>query len=333
MHKLELWFCCEQGFRKVDPEQWEFANDDFVRGQPRLLKNIHRRKPVHSHSLQNVHGQAASPLTELERQNLKDEIERLKNEKERLLSELERHEQEWRVYEIQIKCSKERLNQLEGKQKMMVSSISQVLQQPEIALNLLPLSETLDRKRRLPRSGYFGDEASIEDGMGTSQMLPRENVESSSVFQPNMERLDQLESFIAFWDNIAQNVGDTIAQSTSNMDFDESTSCGQSPSISCVQPDAEVQPKSPGIDMNSEPATTREQPVGTATVVTGVNDVFWEQFLTENPGSSEAQSERKDIDARNNEVKPSDHGKFWWSVKNVNNLPEEMGHLTQAEKT
>ncbi|XP_061342707.1 heat stress transcription factor A-4c-like [Gastrolobium bilobum] len=326
------------GFRKIDPEQWEFANDDFVRGQPHLLKNIHRRKPVHSHSLQNLQGQGASPLTESERQSLKDEMEKLKHDKEQLLLELQRHEEEWKMYEVQMQCSKDRLEKLEKKQQDMLSSVSQVLHKPGIALNLLPLIENMDRKRRLRRSGHFSDEASIEDPMESSQVLPRDHAESCSDFTVNMERLDLLESSVVFWENIAHDVVDSFVPSHSNMDFDESTSCADSPALSCVQLDVEVLPKSSGIDMNSEPAvaavpdlaTSKEQPVGTTPVATtGVNDVFWEQFLTENPGTSEmqeAQSGRKDSDGRNNDGKTGDHGRFWWNIRNVNNLPEQMGH-------
>lgn len=314
------------GFRKIDPDQWEFGNEDFVRGKPHLMRNIHRRKPVHSHSLQNVQ----APLTESERQSLRDEIERLRQDKERLLQELERNQQESKMYEVQIKSSNDRLDKLEKKQETMLSSVSQVLQKPGTVLNLMQLTENMDRKRRLPRSSLFGDDASIDDPVETSRVLPSENADGASSFTLNMERLNQLESSIAFWEDISHDVGGTFVQSHSNLDFDESTSCADSPVISSVQLDVEVQPKSPGICMNSEPAVaavpdldaSKEQPVETAPAATGVNDVFWERFLTENPGSSdtqEAQAERKDSDGRNN-------AKFWWNIRNVNNLPEQMGH-------
>ncbi|XP_002522270.2 heat stress transcription factor A-4a [Ricinus communis] len=330
------------GFRKVDPEQWEFANEDFIRGQPHLMKNIHRRKPVHSHSLQNLQGQGSNPLTESERQSLKDDIERLKHEKEALVLELKRQERQRQGFEMQMQALKEKLQQMERRQQTMVSFVARVLQKPGLALNLMSQMEPgHDRKRRLPRIGYFYDEASIED----CQTIARENADSNSVALSNVEQFEQLESSLTLWESIRDDVQTNI-QRDSTMELDESTSCAESPAISCVPLNIDIRPKSPTIDMNSEPAAAsapepdppKEQAAGTAppTVATGVNDVFWEQFLTENPGSTdtqEVQSERKDSNDRKNEIKPSDQGKFWWNMRNVNNLAEQMGHLTPAERT
>lgn len=345
-----------QGFRKIDPEQWEFANDDFVRGQPHLLKNIHRRKPVHSHSLQNLHGQTA--LSESERQSLKDEIEKLKGDKELLLLELQRHEQEQQGFDSQMQLIKERLQHMEQRQRKMVSFVAQVLQKPGLSF-ITPQLETNDRKRRLPRIGYLYGEVSSEDNqMGINETIIRENVDGSSAVSSsmdqlgsskkkskNIDQLEQLESSLVFWENIVHDAGDAFIKLNSNIEVVESTSCAESPAMSCIRLNIDTRPKSPVIDMNTEPAAvvapepvaSEEQPAGTTTVPpTGVNDVFWEQFLTENPGSTDAQevqSERKDSDGRKNENKPADHGKFWWNIKNVNNLAEQMGHLTPAERT
>uniref|UniRef100_A0A2P2MYA4 Heat shock factor protein n=1 Tax=Rhizophora mucronata TaxID=61149 RepID=A0A2P2MYA4_RHIMU len=328
------------GFRKIDPEQWEFANEDFIRDEPYLLKNIHRRKPVHSHSMQNLHGQGSNPLTDSERQRYKNDIETLKHEREVLISELQRHEQERQGFEIQMQVLKEKLQEMELRQQNMVSFVSRILQKPGLALNLVPQLEGHDRKRRLSRIAY--DDASREDDpMGTSQPLATENIESNSAVASTMELFEQFDTSLTFWENTLHDAGATSIQHDSAMELDESTSCAESPATSCVQLNIDVCPKSPGIDMNSEPAApvpteplpAKEQPAGPASIAaTGVNDVFWEQFLTENPGSTEnqeVQSERKDVDGS----KHGDHGRFWWNPRNVNNIAEQMGHIPSAERT
>ncbi|ESQ39708.1 hypothetical protein EUTSA_v10000950mg [Eutrema salsugineum] len=265
------------GFRKIDPEKWEFANDDFVRGQPYLMKNIHRRKPVHSHSLQNL--QAQNPLTESERQSMKDQIERLRKENEVLLADLQNQEQERKVFELQVATLKERLQNMEHRQKSIVSYVSQVLEKPGLSLNL----ETHERRKRKSQE--------------TTSLLPPS--------RSNAEQVEKLESSLTFLENLVTESCDKSGVHSSSMDLDvnESTSCG------------ETRPKSTKIDMNSEPVTV-------AAPKTGVNDVFWEQCLTENPGSieqQEVQSERRDVEARNGGNKIGDGRTFWWNSRNVNN--------------
>nr|GME14507.1 heat stress transcription factor A-4A-like [Ipomoea batatas] len=313
------------GFKKVDPEQWEFSNEDFVRGHPHRLKNIHRRKPVHSHSAKNLH---SSALNESERQGYKDDIEKLKSDKESLQLELKRHEEDQRGFAFQMQGLSERAQQVEQRHKSMLSTLSQMLDKSELAIGLVPRLGLPDRKRRLPGNNYmdYNQESS-------SQISTRENSVSTSFV--NGEWLDQLESSVMFWENTLQAVCQTGIQLNSAVEVDESTSCAGSPS---TQLSGEVGANTSRIDVNSEPnapkVPTKEQ--AETNVPTRVNDVFWEQFLTENPGSTdplEVQSERKDYDGKKSERKPVDLAKFWWNKDNVNSLTEQPGHLTQAERT
>ncbi|KAL5576989.1 hypothetical protein UlMin_018688 [Ulmus minor] len=317
------------GFRKADPEQWEFANDDFVRGQPHFLKNIHRRKPVHSHSLQNVQGQgsSSSTLTEAERQSLKDEIERLQLDKKQLGLELAMYEQEQQGLDLQRNVLKERFQTMERRHDSILSMVNLVLEKLGLSLSQL---EGYDRKRRLPRIGYVSDEAGVEDSRTASS---KSHADGNSALNLNLEQLERVEASLTFWETIVVDFDQLIC----NLELDESTTGVESSAISSVQLNIDIRSKSPGIDMNLDPIATaasgavaskehsKEQAKGPSTTIpTGVNDVFWEQFLTENPGSSDAQevqSERKD------------RGKFWWNMRNVNNLTEQMGQLTPAEKT
>lgn len=301
------------GFRKTDPEQWEFANEDFVRAQPQLLKNIHRRKPVHSHSASNL--ASLPPLTKSERKGYKDDIQRLKRDKEELNLELHKHKLEQQELEVQMQGLMECVQNMELQHKNMLSSLGQTLQKPELALNPVPQVEIDDRKRRLPRNSYLYGQTNIEES--------GKNSNSTSLLNSDDELLEQLESSLTFWENLVLDVNQGLDQCNSLQEMDETTNCANSPPVSCSQLDVDVGSKISGIDMNAEPNTSfvpevsaaAEQAVEMTSIVrTGINDVFWEQFLTENPGSTEG------TDGSKNEQQPVDPGKHWWNARSVSNL-------------
>ncbi|CAH9074075.1 unnamed protein product [Cuscuta epithymum] len=308
------------GFRKVDPEQWEFANDDFVRDQPQLMKNIQRRKPVHSHSTHNL--QASSPLDESEGQGYKDDITKLNHEKETIQLELQRHKQENQGLELQMHGLTEQLQHVEQGQRSMLSSLAELLDKPELALSLFPQMALPYRKRRLTGSSYLYAESVINSNR------PMEDIIQNTLPTFKKELLDQLESSLIFWENVFQDVGQMVqVHESSRTELDESTSCcADSPATSYTQLDDDGGPKTSGIDMNAEPNRNLVLEVGphqdpetvqrvAPKTPTRVNDLFWEQFLTENPGSTDApevQSERKDLDGRKGENKAAGQGKFWW---------------------
>lgn len=138
------------GFRKIDPERWEFANEDFVKDQKHLLKNIHRRKPIHSHS--NPQGTTIDP----ERTAFEEEIDKLSREKTILEGNLMRYKQQQCTVKHQLENLTHRISAMEQRQENLLSFLDKSAQNPTFVEYLSKKLEAMDvsvynKKRRLPQ--------------------------------------------------------------------------------------------------------------------------------------------------------------------------------------
>ncbi|CAN4077263.1 unnamed protein product [Withania somnifera] len=120
------------GFRKVDPDRWEFANEGFLRGQKHLLKSISRRKPAHGHAQQQLqpHGQNTSACVEVGKFGLEEEVERLKRDKNVLMQELVRLRQQQQTSDNQLQGMVQRLQGMEQRQQQMMSFLAKAVNSP-----------------------------------------------------------------------------------------------------------------------------------------------------------------------------------------------------------
>lgn len=125
-----------QGFRKVDTDRWEFANEAFLRGNKHLLKNIQRRRPTQS--------QQASPETAALSPELGTEVERLRRERSALMQEVVELQHQQRGTARLVDGVNRRLRSAEQKQKQMVSFFSKMVQKPDFVAKLKQKAERKD---------------------------------------------------------------------------------------------------------------------------------------------------------------------------------------------
>ncbi|KAL6894249.1 hypothetical protein ACP4OV_008347 [Aristida adscensionis] len=160
------------GFRKVDPDRWEFANEGFLRGQKHLLKNIRRRKPPHSSPNQ----QSLGSYLEVGHFGYDVEIDQLKRDKQLLMAEVVKLRQDQQNTKSDLQAMEEKLHGTEQKQQQMMAFLARVMQNPEFLRKLVSqremrkgLEDAISKKRRRridhgPDAYSMGTSSSLEQG-------------------------------------------------------------------------------------------------------------------------------------------------------------------------
>ncbi|XP_019053524.1 PREDICTED: heat stress transcription factor A-2b-like [Nelumbo nucifera] len=167
------------GFRKVDPDKWEFANEGFLRGQKHLLKNIKRRKaPPHPSSLQQFPG---GPCVEVGRFGLDGEIDRLRRDKQVLLLELVKLRQQQQHTRAQLQAMESRIQRTELKQQQMMTFLARALQNPSFIQQLIQQKE---RRRELEEAVTKKRRRRIDQGPSDVGVADHEAIQSGEEENP-----------------------------------------------------------------------------------------------------------------------------------------------------
>ncbi|CAH9099180.1 unnamed protein product [Cuscuta epithymum] len=276
------------GFRKTDPERWEFANEEFIRGQTHLLKNIHRRKPIHSHSV--------SPVTDSERRGYEEEIEKLRNENASLQSQVEKHEKDNLEHKFEFCSLENRLKNIDRRQSQLVELVGQLAQNPTFASSLLHHLDDHNKRRKLLSLRFPSTTT-------TTSSISSDEDQNHSFLSSQNDLVADLDSSIDFCENLIHGI---ICDGNSSQDGCGTHSQTSSPSSFVINVETEQQPKkSSRIDMNTSPAESNSNrevdgSSSASVVANGGNDVFWQQFLTEAPGPGE-RFDRPEVESEKRE--------------------------------
>ncbi|KAH0933293.1 hypothetical protein HID58_010410 [Brassica napus] len=163
-----LSFDLVPGFRKIDPDRWEFANEGFLAGQKHLLKSIKRRRNM---GLQTVNQQGSGSgsgsgmsCVEVGQYGFEGEVERLKRDHSVLVAEVVRLRQQQHNSKSQVAEMEQRLLVTEKRQQQMMTFLAKALNNPNFVQQFALMSKEkkglfgsdVGRKRRLTSSPSLG---------------------------------------------------------------------------------------------------------------------------------------------------------------------------------
>ncbi|KAH9728134.1 Heat stress transcription factor A-1 [Citrus sinensis] len=174
------------GFRKVDPDRYEFANEGFLRGQKHLLKSISRRKPAQVHGQQQpkLQNSSVGACVEVGKYGLEEEVEILKRDKNVLMQELVRLRQQQQATDRQLHTVGQRVQVMEQRQQQMMSFLAKAMHSPSFLSQLVQQQNDSNRhisgsnkKRRLPRQDEENTVGAYDSSIPNGQIVK---------FQPSM---------------------------------------------------------------------------------------------------------------------------------------------------
>ncbi|OAY53941.1 heat shock factor protein HSF30 [Manihot esculenta] len=119
------------GFRKIDPDRWEFANEGFRGGEKHLLKNIKRRSRYNKQQQGKAIGDD-SPKSDLEA-----ELENLKNDQDLLRIEILKLRQQRENSDNQLSIVEQHIQVAECKQLQMFIFLNKAAKNRAFIQNLI----------------------------------------------------------------------------------------------------------------------------------------------------------------------------------------------------
>ncbi|CAL5220052.1 g2002 [Coccomyxa viridis] len=146
------------GFRKSDPDLWQFSNDHFIRGRKDLLSEIQRKKTTAGGKEAVAPGAAAIEVGSFG--GIVDEVQALKRDKNVLMVELVRLRHRHQAHEDEMRQMATRMESTEMRQQQIMAFLARAVNNPAFLQQLLSARQnqrTLDnqgrKKRRATRQG------------------------------------------------------------------------------------------------------------------------------------------------------------------------------------
>ncbi|KAG6401583.1 hypothetical protein SASPL_138444 [Salvia splendens] len=159
------------GFRKIDADKWEFANEGFLRGQRHLLKNIQRRKSLHPQHT----GSSSGLSDEAGKVELGGEMERLRKERHSMMQEVVELQHQQRGTVKHMEMVNEKLQTAEKRQKQMVSFLGKIFQNPAFLTRFQQMRQ--QKSLASPRTARKFVKHQVHES-GTSDSSPKQQIVS-----------------------------------------------------------------------------------------------------------------------------------------------------------